>query len=166
MDELMINATGKPEDRENSWILRRETGAKSDTSCVGERDRDKKHIGMEVRMLKAKLSYRHPQTQIQVPIPLSPPPGVRVPLPPHLSESKALFASAHPTEASTTWNTNNLAKLASGKARQHTINVPSDKMAMFLNEMRTVRLRKVGPVPTPWPGGRVRVLAIDLGRVG
>jgi len=31
--------------------------------------------------------------------------------------------------------------------RQPTVNVPSEKMAAFLNEMRTVRLRKVGSVP-------------------
>ncbi|KAG2058461.1 hypothetical protein BDR06DRAFT_950253 [Suillus hirtellus] len=137
-----------------------------------KQDRDKERIRMleeEVRMLKEELSRRRrsptPQIQTQVPIPpppppLPPPPGVRIPLPPYLGESKALFASARaalrPTEAGTTGSTNDLARSASGKVRQPTVNVPSDKMAAFLNEMRTVRLRKVGSAPGPGPEGLSR----------
>ncbi|KAG2132622.1 hypothetical protein BD769DRAFT_549305 [Suillus cothurnatus] len=106
----------------------------------------------EVRMLKEELSRRHcppsPQTRVSIPSPppppLPPPPGVRIPLPLHLGESKAIFASARaalrPTEAAATGSTNDLARSASGKVRQPTVNVPSDKMAAFLNEMRTVRV--------------------------
>ncbi|KAG1791739.1 uncharacterized protein HD556DRAFT_637854 [Suillus plorans] len=131
-----------------------------------KQDRDKERIRMleeEVRILKEKLSRRRhsptPETQTQVPIPppppppLPPPPGVRIPLPPCLGENKVLFASARAalrsTEAGTTGSTNDLARSASGKVRQPTVNVPSDKMAAFLNEMRTVRLRKVGSGPGP-----------------
>ncbi|KAG2153957.1 hypothetical protein DEU56DRAFT_772001 [Suillus clintonianus] len=142
--------------------VRRETGAKTKTTGDGDRERDKERIRMleeEVRMLKEELSHRHrssPPSQTQIPIPpppppLPPPPGVRIPLPPHLGESRALFASARAalrsTEGSTTKGTNELTRSASGKVRQPTVNVPSDKMAAFLNEMRTVRLRKVGPIP-------------------
>ncbi|KAG2133676.1 uncharacterized protein EDB93DRAFT_1174109 [Suillus bovinus] len=156
--------------------VRRETGAKSSTTGDGERDKDKERIRMleeEVRMLKEELSRRHrspppqppPQTQVPIPPPpppLPPPPGVRIPLPHHLGESRALFASARAalrsTEAATTGSTNDLAKSASGKMRQPTVNVPSDKMAAFLNEMRTVRLRKVGSLASsePGPGGLSR----------
>lgn len=146
--------------------IRRETGTKNNATGDGERDKDKERIRMleeEVRMLKEELSHRRrsppPQTQVPIPPPpppLPPPPGVRIPLPLHLSENRALFASARaalrPTEASTIGNTNDLARSASGKVRQPTVNVPSDKMAAFLNEMRTVRLRKVGSVPGSGPG--------------
>lgn len=147
-----------------------------------KQDRDKERIRMleeEVRMLKEELSRRRrsptPQIQTQVPIPpppppLPPPPGVRIPLPPYLGESKALFASARaalrPTEAGTTGSTNDLARSASGKVRQPTVNVPSDKMAAFLNEMRTVRLRKVGSAPGPGPEGLSRSVSDRPGPSG
>lgn len=150
--------------------VRRETGAKSKTTGDKERDRDKERIRIleeEVRMLKEELSRHHrsPPPQSQVPIPpppppLPPPPGVRIPLPHHLAESKALFASARaalrPTEASITASTNDLIRSAGSKVRQPTVNVPSDKMAAFLNEMRTVRLRKVGSAPGSGPRGLSR----------
>ncbi|KAG2110984.1 uncharacterized protein F5147DRAFT_110780 [Suillus discolor] len=150
-----------------------------------KQDRDKERIRMleeEVRMLKEELSRRRrsPTPQIihtQAPIPpppppppLPPPPGVRIPLPPSLGESKALFASARaalrPTDAGTTGSTNDLARSASGKVRQPTVNVPSDKMAAFLNEMRTVRLRKVGSAPGPGPEGLSRSVSDRPGPSG
>ncbi|OAX34382.1 hypothetical protein K503DRAFT_774619 [Rhizopogon vinicolor AM-OR11-026] len=145
---------------------RRETGAKSPTTNDGERERDKERIRIleeEVKMLKEEISRSRrspppPRIQTQVPIPpppppppLPPPPAVRIPLPQHLRESRALFASARAalrqTEASSTASSNDTRKAAGGKMRQPTVNVPSDKMAAFLNEMRTVRLRKVGSGP-------------------
>ncbi|KAG1887164.1 hypothetical protein F4604DRAFT_1235963 [Suillus subluteus] len=162
--------------------IRREKGAKNNTMGDGERDTDKERIRMleeEVRMLKEELSRRRrsppPQTQVPLPPPpppLPPPPGVRIPLPLHLSENRALFASARAalrsTEASTIGSTNDLARSASGKVRQPTVNVPSDKMAAFLNEMRTVRLRKVGSVPgsIPGPGGLSRSVSDRPGPSG
>ncbi|KAG0692067.1 hypothetical protein DFH29DRAFT_581453 [Suillus ampliporus] len=112
-------------------------------------------------MLKEELSHRRrspapsqPQTQVPIPPPpppLPPPPGVRIPLLPYLGETGSLFASARAalrsTEVSTTSSANEVARVGSGKMRQPTVNVPSDKMAAFLNEMRTVRSRKVGSIP-------------------
>ncbi|KAG2076582.1 hypothetical protein BDR04DRAFT_1114133 [Suillus decipiens] len=119
--------------------VRMETRAKGITTGDGERDRDKERIRMleeEVRMLKEELSRRHcsPPAQTQVlipppPPPLPPPPGVRIPLPLHLGESRALFASARaalrPTEVSTTGSTNDLARSASELARARS----SDRLA-------------------------------------
>ncbi|KAG1750240.1 hypothetical protein EDB19DRAFT_1679234 [Suillus lakei] len=50
--------------------------------------------------------------------------------------------------------------------RQPTVNVPSDKMSAFLNEMKTVRLRKVGPAPGPVPGGLSRSVSDQPGLSG
>lgn len=60
--------------------------------------------------------------------------GVRVLLP-HLGESRGLFAIARtascPTEASTTGSTIDLTSSASGKGRQPTFDVSSDKITAF-----------------------------------
>ncbi|KAH7927970.1 hypothetical protein BV22DRAFT_243402 [Leucogyrophana mollusca] len=137
-----------------------------------EREKDKERIRMledEIRRLKEELSKRSrhssPPDHANMPPPAPPPPPpipVRIPLATSLSSGDpnmflsaraALRHTAPPVEAPI----NGVARLNStGLARtkrqgQPTVNVPSDKMAAFLNEMKTVRLRKVSGSAIPGP---------------
>ncbi|KAI0926275.1 hypothetical protein AcW1_008487 [Taiwanofungus camphoratus] len=146
-----------------------------------EREHDKRRIRMleeEIARLKAQLAARdtsYPRTntfQLQPPPPPPPPPPLR---PPQVTTNPLLtgnpLASGVPPGHPDTFLTSMRASLKhtappveapinppgrTRRAGQPTVNVPSDKMAAFLNEMKTVRLRKVsggkggaGAMPPP-----------------
>lgn len=128
------------------------------TSDERERERDKERIRMleeEVRQLREELS-RSRRRSPGAPPPPPPPPPIPPPLPIRIdtssssSDQSTLFASARaalrhtspPQEAPIIAGTLNRSRMK--RQGQPTFNVPSEKMAAFLNEIKTVRLRKVG----------------------
>ncbi|KAF9818776.1 hypothetical protein IEO21_02556 [Rhodonia placenta] len=135
--------------------LRNEPGSDDE-----ERERDKQRIRMleeEIVRLRAQLATRN-NTSTQMPPPPPPPPppisrpfstGPRISSigrpggPRHANSFLAsVRANLKPTVPPVEAPINNMA----GRTRrsgQPTVNVPSDKMAAFLSEMKTVRLRKV-----------------------
>ncbi|KAI6147003.1 hypothetical protein EDD17DRAFT_80378 [Pisolithus thermaeus] len=134
----------------------------SSSSALDERERDKQRIKMleeEVKRLREELSRSQGRSSTSGPPPPPPPPPLPAPLPiridTRLSNPDALFASAraalrhtsHPVEAPINHS-------VSGRKRQGkpTVNVPSEQMAAFLNEIKTVRLRKVGTTPASITG--------------
>ncbi|KAI0315559.1 hypothetical protein OF83DRAFT_1084879 [Amylostereum chailletii] len=134
----------------------------ADTSGIREeRDEYKEKIRLleeQVQWLKGELAKRpspasvYPTTNAMPPPPPPPPPlpSFRMRVPTSDIDPESLFAHARaslrhtgtPVEAPI-----NPPALPKRKG-QPTVNVPSDKMAAFLDEMKTVRLRKVagGPV--------------------
>ncbi|EIW57775.1 uncharacterized protein TRAVEDRAFT_59336 [Trametes versicolor FP-101664 SS1] len=120
----------------------------------GERDHDKQRIRMleeEVARLRAELALKNSNSMMPPPPPPPPPPPLfRSQAPSTLSgESGNFLASARAglkrTEPPVEAPINSVAYGArTKKTGQPTVNVPSDKMAAFLREMKTVRLRRVG----------------------
>ncbi|KAI0048952.1 hypothetical protein FA95DRAFT_971655 [Auriscalpium vulgare] len=145
-EEQMERAQHWEDDADKTWVQE-------------ERDEYEariKSLEHEVRRLRDELSKRPtPSTQsawLHMPPPPPPPP----PLPtattrvPTASETGALFTNMraslkpmpHPQEAPIS-----APARAPKRTGQPAINVPSDKMAAFLTEMKTVRLRKVAHAP-------------------
>ncbi|RPD60995.1 hypothetical protein L226DRAFT_462661 [Lentinus tigrinus ALCF2SS1-7] len=117
-----------------------------------EREQDKKRIRMleeEVARLRAELALKNNNASMMPPPPPPPPPPLFRPHihttssggdPNYLASARAsLKPTAPPVEAPI-----NGAASRTRKAGQPTLNLSSDKMAAFLREMKTVRLRKVG----------------------
>ncbi|KAI6107917.1 hypothetical protein F5141DRAFT_1119359 [Pisolithus sp. B1] len=107
----------------------------SSSSALDERERDKQRIKMleeEVKRLREELSRSQ---DYQIPDAL------------FASARAALRHTSHPVEAPINHS-------VSGRKRQGkpTVNVPSEQMAAFLNEIKTVRLRKVGTTPASITG--------------
>ncbi|KAL4066823.1 hypothetical protein V8B97DRAFT_1867968 [Scleroderma yunnanense] len=125
----------------------------SSSDASDERKRDKERIQMleeEVKRLREELSRSQHCSLAPPPPPPPPPPPIPPPLPIHIdasSDQSTLFAGARaalrhtspPREAP-------LNPVGTKRQRQGqpTVNVPTEKMAAFLNEIKTVRLRKVG----------------------
>ncbi|TBU39441.1 hypothetical protein BD309DRAFT_993770 [Dichomitus squalens] len=130
-----------------------------------ERERDKQRIRMleeEVARLRVELALKSgPNAAAMMPPPPPPPP------PPHMRVQASTSSSGNPANffASARANLKHTAPpveapinaVAYGGARtrkagQPTVNVPSDKMAAFLQEMKSKRLRKVsGPAGSMGP---------------
>ena len=104
-------------------------------------------------MQLSKRPVAHGRGSTLYPPPAPPPPPPPLELMPHrhldsTSDSDTLFTSARaalkaivlPTEAPINPAISNRTK----RQGQPTVNVPSDKMAAFLNEIKTVKLRRVG----------------------
>ncbi|KAH7912324.1 hypothetical protein BJ138DRAFT_1171990 [Hygrophoropsis aurantiaca] len=139
-----------------------------DIGSAREKDKEKiRELEDEIRRLKEELSRQSRQrlaadaTNIPPPPPppLPPPLPVRIPLgTSHGPTDPNMFLSARaalrhtntPVEAPIN------AVLRTKRQGQPTVNVPSDKMAAFLNEMKTVRLRKVGSGAIPGPSNSSR----------
>ncbi|KAI0663720.1 hypothetical protein C8Q70DRAFT_906152 [Cubamyces menziesii] len=120
----------------------------------GERERDKQRIRMleeEVARLRAELALKTNGAMMPPPPPPPPPPPLFRPVAPTASSGNtdnflasaraSLKPTAPPVEAPI--NTAYSGARAK-KAGIPTVNVPSDKMAAFLREMKNVRLRRVG----------------------
>ncbi|KAG6334109.1 hypothetical protein ID866_4971, partial [Astraeus odoratus] len=129
-----------------------------DNNTTDERGRDKERIKAleeEVKRLREELA-RSQRRSPAPPPPPPPPPPLPAPLPIRIdtsvcsSDPNSLFASARaalrhtspPAEAPI--NASVSGRMVTKKQRQPTVNVPTEKMAAFLNELKTVRLRKVG----------------------
>ncbi|KAF9533725.1 hypothetical protein CPB83DRAFT_902453 [Crepidotus variabilis] len=116
-----------------------------------DRDRDKTRIKMleeEIQSLKQELLKRSTiSSNFPPPPPPPPPPPMRniISIPRDASEPDKLFVSARsslrhaPPPVENPINPLN----ASARRGKPTIGIPADKMAAFLKEMKTVRLRKV-----------------------
>ncbi|KIJ66812.1 hypothetical protein HYDPIDRAFT_149777 [Hydnomerulius pinastri MD-312] len=158
--ERELNAA-REEQREHE----RRTSGDHSSRASDERERDKQRIKAleeEVRQLKEELSRsqrRSPGPPLSSSAPPPPPPPPPPPLPPphpiridttpytptHMFASAR--ASLRHTDTPIEAPINDLTASTLGRTRRTgmpTVNVPSDKMAAFLNEMKTVRLRKVG----------------------
>ncbi|KAI0366310.1 hypothetical protein BV20DRAFT_972034 [Pilatotrama ljubarskyi] len=121
-----------------------------------ERERDKQRIRMleeEVARLRAELALKTNASMMPPPPPPPPPPPLFRPQAPTSSSEggpQNFLASARaslrpagpPVEAPI--NSAAYGGARTKKAGQPTVNVPSDKMAAFLREMKNVRLRRVG----------------------
>ncbi|TFY58452.1 hypothetical protein EVJ58_g6410 [Rhodofomes roseus] len=140
-----------------------------------ERERDKLRIRMledEIAWLRAQLSAQHTHSTRAMPPPPAPPPPppmaklFKAPGTPTVARANKFLASARANLKPTTPPVEAPINSAVGRTRragQPTVNVPSDKMAAFLNEVKTVRLRKVStgegdsrsmPPPRYVPGER------------
>ncbi|PIL29869.1 hypothetical protein GSI_08076 [Ganoderma sinense ZZ0214-1] len=123
----------------------------------GEREQDKQRIRIleeEVARLRAELALKSSASvavMMPPPPPPPPPPLMRMAAPMMSADKTASFLAsaranlkhtAPPVEAPI----NDIAYggVRTRKAGQPTVNVPSDKMAAFLREMKSVRLRRVG----------------------
>lgn len=140
----------------------------SGSGTSGEHERDKQRIKMleeEVKRLREELSRsqgRSSATGLPPPPPPPPPPPLPAPLPIRIdtrsSNPDAMFANAraalrhtaHPVEAPI--NHSVLGRSGSKRRGQPTVNVPSEQMAAFLNELKTARLRKVSTAPASTTG--------------
>ncbi|KAI0350033.1 hypothetical protein OH77DRAFT_1525180 [Trametes cingulata] len=122
-----------------------------------ERERDKQRIRMleeEVARLRAELALKSNGSMMPPPPPPPPPPPLFRPQAPTASSAAGgtdnFLASARaslkpagpPVEAPI--NSAAYGGARTKKAGHPTVNVPSDKMAAFLREMKNVRLRRVG----------------------
>ncbi|KAI0833716.1 hypothetical protein BC628DRAFT_1308678 [Trametes gibbosa] len=119
-----------------------------------ERERDKRRIRMleeEVARLRVELALKTNASMMPPPPPPPPPPPLfRSRAPTAAGGTGSFLASARaslkhtdpPVEAPI--NSVAYGGARTKKAGQPTFNVPSDKMAAFLREMKTVRLRRVG----------------------
>ncbi|KAH9943719.1 hypothetical protein B0H21DRAFT_748224 [Amylocystis lapponica] len=147
--------------KERELRAAREAHSRSEAARdIEERERDKERIRMleeEIGCLKAQLAVRSqhaPSHSLQPPPPPPPPPPLSLAdmsartsnfL---LSVRAGLKHTDPPVEAPIN------APPRTRKTGQPTVNVPTDKMAAFLSEMKTVRLRKVsgsasGSMPPP-----------------
>ncbi|KZT29961.1 hypothetical protein NEOLEDRAFT_489049 [Neolentinus lepideus HHB14362 ss-1] len=144
--------------KEREWTLEPESD-RDRGRIEGERRRDKeriRHLEEEVRRLKDELARRpvvNPSTDFRNPLPPPPPPAPPIGIAPRapadtsaatdailMAARASLRHAGTPKEAPI-----NAGPMAARTRRtgQPTVNVPSEKMAAFLNEMKTVRLRKV-----------------------
>ncbi|KAI0033096.1 hypothetical protein K488DRAFT_85251 [Vararia minispora EC-137] len=139
----------------------------ADTTIIREERDDYldriKQLEEEVRRLKEELSKRPTQpvlthASVSMPPPPPPPPPLNFrPRAPASSDPASLFASVRanlkhpgtPVEAPI----NDRAPRTKRKG-QPTVNLASDKMAAFLTEMKTVRLRKVADAPPDFAASR------------
>ncbi|KAH9930140.1 uncharacterized protein B0H18DRAFT_1084017 [Fomitopsis serialis] len=138
-----------------------------------ERECDKLRIRMleeEITRLRAQLAARNDGSSHLQPPPAPPPPPTaklfKAPITPTGARANSFLASARAHLKPTTPPIEAPINAAAGRTRragQPTVNVPSDKMAAFLKEMKTVRLRKVStgesdsramPPPRYVPGER------------
>lgn len=156
-------ATAREEQRQRENQSCEDSGS----SAPDERERDKQRIKMleeEVKRLREELSRSQSRSSVPGPPPPPPPPPPPLPAPLPIridtrsSNPDALFVNAraalrhtsHPIETPINHSMLGL----SGRKRQGrpTVNVPSEQMAAFLNEIKTVRLKKVGTTPARIPG--------------
>ncbi|KAI6042465.1 hypothetical protein EDC04DRAFT_956932 [Pisolithus marmoratus] len=152
-------ATAKEEQRQRE----KRSCEDSSSGASDERERDKQRIKMleeEVKRLREELSRSQGRSSAPGPPPPPPPPPLPLPAPLPIridtrsSNPDALFASAraalrhtsHPVEAPI--NHSVLGRSGPKRQGKPTVNVPSEQMAAFLNEIKTVRLRKVGTSTT------------------
>ncbi|KAJ3928278.1 MAG: hypothetical protein NXY57DRAFT_535324 [Lentinula lateritia] len=143
--------------KEKRWERDKESVTGDEENVIREKERDKEKIRKleeEIERLKEELR-RRPAPSPPFPIPPPPPPPPQPPLaisiaaPSALNNSNAPAPFAHARAALNHAPTPKEAPInPPRRGGQPTVGVTADKMAAFLTEMKTVRLRKVGSQST------------------
>ncbi|KAH7873868.1 uncharacterized protein C8R40DRAFT_362991 [Lentinula edodes] len=143
--------------KEKRWERDKESVTGDEENVIREKERDKEKIRKleeEIERLKEELR-RRPAPTPPFPIPPPPPPPPQPPLaisiaaPSALNNSNAPAPFAHARAALNHAPTPKEAPInPPRRGGQPTVGVTADKMAAFLTEMKTVRLRKVGSQST------------------